>query len=53
MTSITTQTKRIQLTDNDMVNVFSYNDKTGAFELDYSVPGGIVEYEMQIFFNLK
>lgn len=37
MTSITTQTKRIQLTDNDMVNVFSYNDEIQPTELEISL----------------
>lgn len=47
------QTKQILLYSNGQVEVLSYNDSNRNFELDYSIPGGVEEFEMQMFFNFK
>lgn len=51
--SHTGQTKQILLRANNTVEVLSYNDSKGKFELDYSIPGGADEFQMQMFFNFK
>lgn len=51
--SVTGQTKKVLLRENGQVDVLSYNDDTNNFDIDYSVYGGICEYEMQVFFNIN